>query len=52
MGDSVGTNVLGYGNIKVDTAVKQVIKNGNLSTLNCKEEVLLAEKLSEIHFLC
>ena len=39
----VGTNVLGYGNNLVDNAVKKVIKNGNLSTLNCKEEVLLAE---------
>ena len=45
----VGTNVLGYGNSKVDTAVKHVIKKGNLSTLNCEEEVLLAEKLIEIH---
>ena len=45
----VGTNVLGYGNNLVDNAVKKVIKNGNLSTLNCKEEVLLAEKLIEIH---
>ena len=45
----VGTNVLGYGNYLVDKAVKRVIQNGNLSTLNCKEEVLLAEKLIEIH---
>ena len=45
----VGTNVLGYGNNLVDNAVKKVIQNGNLSTLNCKEEVLLAEKLIEIH---
>jgi glutamate-1-semialdehyde 2,1-aminomutase len=45
----VGTNVLGYGNNQVDNAVKNVIFKGNLSTLNCKEEVLLAEKLIEIH---
>ena len=45
----VGTNALGYGNNLVDNAVKKVIQNGNLSTLNCKEEVLLAEKLIEIH---
>ena len=45
----VGTNVLGYGNNLVDNAVKKVIQSGNLSTLNCKEEVLLAEKLIEIH---
>ena len=45
----VGTNVLGYGNNVVDRAVRQVIQKGNLSTLNCQEEVLLAEKLIEIH---
>ena len=45
----VGTNVLGYGNNKVDKAVKETIQKGNLSTLNCKEEVLLAEKLISIH---
>ena len=45
----VGTNILGYGNKEVDKAVKKVIKEGNMSTLNCYEEVLLAEKLIEIH---
>jgi len=45
----VGTNTLGYSHQKVDAAVKEVIKSGNLSTLNCKEEVILAEKLIEIH---
>ena len=45
----VGTNVLGYANSQVDKAVKNTILKGNLSTLNCKEEVLLAEKLIEIH---
>ena len=45
----IGTNVLGYGNSKVDNAVKKTINNGNMSTLNCPEEVALAEKLIEIH---
>ena len=45
----VGTNTLGYGHNAVDSAVKKVIKNGNLSTLNCPEEVFLSEKLLEIH---
>lgn len=45
----VGTNVLGYGNSKIDNAVKKVIKSGNLSSLNCPEEVFLAEKLLELH---
>jgi len=45
----VGTNVLGYGNSEVDAAVKFAVKNGNMSSLNCKEEILLAEKLIELH---
>ena len=45
----VGTNVLGYANRFVDSGVKKAIHNGNMSTLNCKEEVLLAEKLIELH---
>ena len=45
----VGTNILGYSNIDVDNAVKEVIKQGNLSTLNCTEEVALAEKLVSMH---
>jgi len=45
----VGTNILGYSNKEVDNAVRKVIKNGNLSTLNCPEEVELAEKLISIH---
>ena len=45
----VGTNILGYSNSKVDDKVKKVIKEGNLSTLNCSEEVQLAEKLIEMH---
>jgi glutamate-1-semialdehyde aminotransferase len=45
----IGTNTLGYGNEDVDDAVLQTIKNGNMSTLNCPEEVWLAEKLIEIN---
>ncbi len=41
----IGTNTLGYGHDEVDAAVMQTIKNGNMSTLNCPEEVYLAEKL-------
>lgn len=44
-----GTNILGYSNSYVDAGVKKVIKEGNLSTLNCVEEVLLAEKLKLIN---
>ncbi len=45
----IGTNILGYGNNDVDKAVRDTINKGNLSTLNCPEEVYLAEKLVEIH---
>ena len=44
----VGTNLLGYSHPEVDAAVMQVIKDGNMSTLNAPEEVLLAEKLVEL----
>ena len=45
----VGTNILGYNNKYVDEKVKKAVELGNMSTLNCKEEVILAEKLIEIH---
>jgi len=45
----IGTNTLGYGNDEVDQAVMETIRKGNMSTLNCPEEVILAEKLIEIN---
>lgn len=45
----VGTNTLGYGHPEVDDAVRRTIDAGNMSTLNCPEEVYLAEKLIELH---
>ena len=45
----IGTNTLGYGQPEVDDAVRQTITAGNMSTLNCPEEVYLAEKLVELH---
>ena len=45
----IGTNTLGYGHPEVDEAIRQVIQKGNMSTLNCPEEVYLAEKLIELH---
>lgn len=44
----VGTNILGYSHPEVDAAVVDVVKNGNMSTLNAPEEVALAEKLIEL----
>jgi glutamate-1-semialdehyde 2,1-aminomutase len=45
----IGTNTLGYGQPEVDDAVRATIDAGNMSTLNCPEEVYLAEKLIELH---
>jgi glutamate-1-semialdehyde 2,1-aminomutase len=45
----IGTNILGYGHPEVDEAVMKTIKDGNMSTFNCPEEVYLAEKLVEMH---
>ena len=45
----IGTNILGYGNDEVDSAVMGVVKKGNMSTFNCPEEVYLSEKLIELH---
>ncbi len=45
----IGTNTLGYGHPDVDEAVMRTIQNGNMSTLNCPEEVFLAERLVEIN---
>ncbi|EGG93727.1 putative bifunctional protein Glutamate-1-semialdehyde 2,1-aminomutase/3-deoxy-manno-octulosonate cytidylyltransferase [gamma proteobacterium IMCC1989] len=45
----IGTNILGYGHPEVDAAVQEAVGKGNMSTLNCPEEVLLAEKLISLH---
>src|SRR5262249_43758730 len=45
----IGTNTMGYGDPEVDNAVREVVASGNMSTLNCPEEVYLAERLIELH---
>lgn len=45
----IGTSVLGYADDDVNTAVIDAIKNGNLTTLNAKVEIDLAEELLQIH---
>lgn len=45
----VGTNTLGYANKKVDNKVKSEIDKSNMSSLNSIDEILLAEKLIELH---
>lgn len=46
---SVGSCTLGYADPDVNRAVKKVIDNGSISTLNSPEEVELAELLCRIH---
>lgn len=46
---SLGASTLGYNDEDVDKAVVDVVKKGNISTLNPHEEVELAEKLIELH---
>lgn len=45
----IGANVLGYGDPEVDEAVRNAVSSGVSSSLNCPEEVELAELLCEIH---
>jgi len=45
----IGTNILGYGHPEVDDSVIKTVKDGNMSTFNCPEEVYLAEKLIDMH---
>jgi len=45
----IGANVLGYADPDVDAAVITAIRNGTSSSLNCPEEVDLADLLCEIH---
>ncbi|MEP6616494.1 MAG: aminotransferase class III-fold pyridoxal phosphate-dependent enzyme [Ginsengibacter sp.] len=46
---AIGTNILGYANDEIDDVVIENIRNSNMSTLNCPEEVILAEKLVELN---
>lgn len=45
----VGSCILGYADEEVNGAVKKVIEEGNMCTLNSPEEVELAELLLELH---
>ena len=45
----IGTNLLGYGHPEVDSAVASAVAAGNMCTLNCPEEVWLAERLVSLH---
>ena len=45
----VGSCVLGYADDDVNTAVKNAINNSSMCSLNCYEEIELAEKLIDFH---
>jgi len=45
----IGANILGYADEDVDKAVKTAISLGTSSSLNCPEEIELAELLCDIH---
>ena len=46
---AVGTSILGYSNIKINKSISEVIRKGNMTTLNCPEEVYLAKKIIKHH---
>ena len=46
---SVGTNLLGYSNKSINNKVIKSIKKSNMSSLNCHEEVEVAEQLLKMH---
>jgi glutamate-1-semialdehyde 2,1-aminomutase len=45
----IGTNTLGYAHDEIDAVVHRAVDSSNMATLNCPEEVYLAEKLIELH---
>jgi len=45
----VGACILGYADNEVNTAVHKAVDQGSISTLNCPEEVDLAELLLKLH---
>ncbi|MNR75301.1 3-aminobutyryl-CoA aminotransferase [compost metagenome] len=47
--NGIGACVLGHADPDVNEAVKSAIDHGSMSTLNCREEVDLAELLCDIH---
>jgi glutamate-1-semialdehyde 2,1-aminomutase len=45
----IGANVLGYADPDVNSAVMAAVESGSSCSLNCPEEVMLAELLCELH---
>lgn len=45
----IGASILGYADKDVNNAVIQAVRSGSMTTLNCPEEVELAQVLCKIH---
>ena len=45
----IGACILGFADVDVDNAVKSAVDSGSMSTMNCPEEVELADLLCELH---
>ena len=45
----IGANILGFGDQDVDSSILEAIAKGTSCSLNCSEEVELADLLCEIH---
>ena len=45
----IGACILGYSDPEVDEAVKAAVDSGSMCTLNCPEEIELADLLCELH---
>lgn len=45
----VGSCVLGYADKRVGAVVREAVSDGSMTTLNCPEEVKLAERLTSLH---
>ena len=45
----IGTNTLGYSYYPIDNKIKKSLSKSNMSSLNSIEEILLAEKLVDMH---
>jgi len=46
---AVGTSILGYSNLKINNSISSMIKKGNMTSLNCPEEVYLSKKILKHH---
>ena len=46
---AVGTSILGYSNNRINNSVSKNIKKGNMTSLNCSEEVHLSKELIKYH---